>query len=953
MPAFLRVVHGDAPLGRFELFEERPNVIGRGDGCDVRIDSTALSRQHCKVEFREDGWHLVDLDSTNGTRMDGLRVTDTLIEFGEHIQVGRLHFEFAPGTLSRIPKVTARPPFPLAGRHFSRFEVLRKVHVGRSGVVYHARDAQKDREIALKLLSSVITADQDALRRFERGIHSIAPVHHPAVLRLYAVGQHEDQWWLAMEWVDGQSVRERLLSQRKLSVDMAVSIARDVAAALDAAASAHIVHRNVKPSSILLTSAGTAKLGNFILTRGTQLEQVEQITQAGEVVGDVLYSAPECLQGVRDIDGRADIYSLGVCLYHMLVGQAPHDDVNTVRAMARIINETPVPLHHLVPEVPDAVERIVLKCLCKERSDRYQSARELLDALAVMSLTSVPAESSAPRSRRDHSTEIQPGANENDVAPPADKLATTIAEVPAGVAAPGTDRQPDRTPSESKPVDAPAVVTAPEPNTGASEPKRLPIGGQAAPTADAIDLGLHQPTQERFWHNVLEPASPAGPKKPPVIKITAAIVAVLVTIVVVAQIGPMKLLRQMQSLVTFRKSTVAAKPAETKPAATGGAAPQASTKSSMPVARKPPGKNAPTKFLLKPTSGDANRIVVEPGSPFRNIDDALEAAEDGTVIEVALDGPIKSEIRIAHKSVTLLAAPRAHPSFANTVRIEAGGTVRFEGFHFELLDADKPAILVESMPEKLELVGCSFRDTHDGVMIALNRPAEPPAAAPQLDIDRCFAAGYIVLGVQDWLPDVRIANSCLVADLAVLDWQLSPDGTKPSAKVGLLLRQNTLIGRSILSIRLADQKEVIAEFPQTTVRLMANAISFPTQNPGVFFRWEAWQKPAIPLDRIAWEGERNAFFGDGEWSLAETLALDDASAKPMVFLDTPESWRTKWAKKMTKPPAGEFKFAMELKAVADAKPSDFAVEPTGDDTNKDQAEPIGADVSGLRAPPNR
>jgi serine/threonine-protein kinase len=923
MPAFLRLVQGDAPSGRYEIPDDRPCVLGRAEGCDARIDHTALSRQHCRFELRNDGWHVVDLGSTNGTRVGGFRVSDTVIAYGEHLQIGRLKFEFQPGTVRDADRLAATTPpvDPLAGRHFGRFHLLRRLHVGRSGIVFRAHDTQRDRVVALKLLSAQMTKDEDSLRRFERGIHTASPVHHPAIVQLYSIGQTEEQWWLAMEWVDGPSVRDLLAEQGTLSPDQTVQIARDMAGALEAAHQEGVVHRNIKPSSMLVSAQGTAKLGDFLLARAVALDAKDQITQAGEVVGDVLYTAPECLQDASDVDCRADLYSLGVCMYHMLTGRPPHDDENVLRAMSRILNEPPQAPRQLNPAIPQALEAIVLKCLVKDRAQRYQTARELADALAAMTL---PA--TAPASDEEPTVEYEP---------------------------------------QARPAAAAAVDAAHDPllETTVRDDLVRPAVPPTSPHPEPLDIQIDvKPDADRFWSGILAPASPqdAATTRRLVLKITGAVVVLLVLLGVLAHFGPRKIMQTLAAMVTFRQEAKGDKPAESKDAGDDADATSPDTKKSPAVAATTPSKPAgktrkPAQPILQPTPAARGKtLIVEPGSPFRDLNDALSVAREEQIIEVGLDSPIKSEIKLPPKSLTLVAAKAVQPVFANTVHINGGGTVRLERFHFDLKNPEKPALQVDAMPERLELVSCTFRDAHDGVLIAINRPAEAPAKPPLLVIEQSFLAGYILIGVQDWLPDLRLSNNCLVADLAALDWQLTPEGARADAKAGILMRHNTVQARSVFSVRLADQKAAIEEWATTTVRLDDNIFAFPPQYPASLFRWESWREAAVPRDRLLWEGGRNTFFGEGKWTMAESLALSDPSARPQPLFDSPAAWKEQWAKKLADLVEEPIAFAHEgePKKIGDVRPADFAIRADAADEKKKDAEPPpGADIAQLPTPP--
>jgi len=188
MPAFLRILRGPVVGTRYPLHADRPTIIGRDEGCDVRIDHPSLSRLQCAIEHVEQRWRLSDSKSTNGTRVNGFRIAETVIAPGERIEIGDIHCDLviedtAPGSV-RVPELR----FPLAGRYFGRFELLREVHSGSRGTVYRAREPDRARDVALTILSADWAVDEDAVRRFDRGVRIAAKVAHSGIVQLYSTG---------------------------------------------------------------------------------------------------------------------------------------------------------------------------------------------------------------------------------------------------------------------------------------------------------------------------------------------------------------------------------------------------------------------------------------------------------------------------------------------------------------------------------------------------------------------------------------------------------------------------------------------------------------------------------------------------------------------------------------------------------------------------------------------
>ncbi|GEM_PF-3885306 len=956
MSTHLRLVSGDAPADRFELHTDKPTLLGRGEGCDIRIEHSSLSRIHCSFELERDGWHVVDCKSTNGTRVGGFKVSDTVLAHGEELQIGAMRFRFVAAASPGASTIAAIPPpeFPLAGRHLGKFELLDIVHAGPSGAVFHAREEGKGREVALKVLAATQVKNEQMMQRFERGIHAAAEIRHPGIIKLFSTGKTDHRHFLAMEWVDGMSVRDLLSKRKRLSAAEAVPIIRSVAEALEQAAAHGIVHRNIKPSSVIVAKAGGAKLGDFMLAKSFAGDEEEQVSHSGEIVGDAEYLAPECLLADSGLDCRADIYSLGVCLYEMLVGQPPFRSANPSGVATRVLNEPPLPPRELNPAVSEAVERIVLRCLAKAPSQRFQTPQQLADALAELG---------------DH--DLAPVAESAE--PPA-----TSAASPAPDASPAEERRDEETDSQRPAADVGGTsdleAVDDEPATGPTTPSRSPTdadeldrdfptsGGPQEPPSTPPTLG----GTTQFWKKVVVvPRQATEPAKRP---IATLVVSMLVVVAVGAAVlfGPRLDFGQLKALLTRTAGDAddeTAAVATSKPSkASSGTGPAGSAAKST---RKPGGarssagssasraaaRTKPQSKQLKEALADPDRLVVEPGSPLRNIQDALDAAKDGQVIEVASNESFRSEIKMPAKSITLVAGPDFHPVIANTLRIAGGGAIRIEGFHFEPYGFGKPAIELEKAPDQLELAGCTMR-SQEGVLIGVH-PIAMADEKPQITLERMFIVGNVVFGLVDLPPDLRLENCCVVADQAMVEWQITA-AAKDDAKFGMFLRKNTVAARNTINVLVEDESRAIGQLPLTTIRMDDNIITFPSQYPGVFFRWDAWKLPDVPVDRFEFSGGVNAFCGRAAWVMAATHAQSDLAAAARPFLKTPEEWQERWATKVSDALKvnSEFAYSGEPKDAAEIMPGDFELKEDSPqrEMGADKT-PLGADVASLPNPP--
>ena len=297
----------------------------------------------------------------------------------------------APGFLDRpalemAAEVLAEDqPGALTGRRIGPYEVRSLLGSGGMGDVYLAHDTRLGRDVALKLLPAAFTRDADRLRRFEREARAASALSHPNIIAVFDIGEADGERYIANEYVDGPTLRERM-SAGPLALGEALDVGAQIAAALAAAHEAGIVHRDVKPENVMLRRDGYVKVLDFGLAKlierpGGHAAGVASIpgavhTAPGIVMGTVRYMSPEQLRG-DDVDGRADVFGLGVMLYEMVAGRSPFEGASEAEVSAEILRSEPPPLGRVADGVPAEVERIAAKALAKNREDRYQTAEGL------------------------------------------------------------------------------------------------------------------------------------------------------------------------------------------------------------------------------------------------------------------------------------------------------------------------------------------------------------------------------------------------------------------------------------------------------------------------------------------------------------------------------------------------------------------------------------------------
>jgi len=299
------------------------------------------------------------------------------------------------------------PLDPFIGRTIGGCRIVERIGRGAMAVVYKAEQLSLNRIVALKLLDERATGDSEAIPRFYREARSAARLIHANVVQIYDVGVDQGIPYIAMEYVDGETLYDRLAREGRIPAAEALEIVRQAALALVRAEEFGIVHRDIKPANIMVSRRGEAKLADFGLAKSAGDRTVTQT--GGGALGTPYYMSPEQAEGAR-LDARSDIYSLGATFYHLVTGRPPYQGPSTAAIIVAHASEPLVPACEVEKSVPRAVSDLIDRMMAKRPQDRYPSARALLAAIASVKRALAEGLGDRPKPR----TDIQPAVGSID-----------------------------------------------------------------------------------------------------------------------------------------------------------------------------------------------------------------------------------------------------------------------------------------------------------------------------------------------------------------------------------------------------------------------------------------------------------------------------------------------------------------------------------------------------------
>ncbi|UCE18119.1 MAG: serine/threonine protein kinase [Gemmatimonadota bacterium] len=271
-------------------------------------------------------------------------------------------------------------PEELIGQTVGNYQIIEEIGRGGMGVVYKALQTSLNRIVAMKVLPKQYTRDQEFLGRFRREARAAAGLNHANIIQIYEIGQQSGIHYFIMEYIEGKNLKHLIEEKGALPIQQVLDIAWDTCKALDFAHKHGVIHRDIKPHNIMISKLKVTKVFDFGIARAADSGG---LTTTGTSIGTPQYMSPEQARGEKETDGRADLYSLGIVLYEMLVGKVPFEGSTAVGTMYRHVNEIPMAPSQKNPSIPEELDRIVLKALQKEKEKRYQTGEEMIEDLRL------------------------------------------------------------------------------------------------------------------------------------------------------------------------------------------------------------------------------------------------------------------------------------------------------------------------------------------------------------------------------------------------------------------------------------------------------------------------------------------------------------------------------------------------------------------------------------------
>lgn len=394
----LRVTDGPTTGKEWRFHDHQTFVAGRSRQAHLRLSpNREFSRFHCRLEIKPPQAVIVDLGSTNGTRVNGRRVESTVLQHGDEVSVGDVRFEIHLENIDPPNTVVLQPTFvPLSGHSeydafqdlpaISEYQIERKLGQGAMGCVYFGRRVATNTPVALKFLVPAVAADRKSLDRFRREASIGLRLQHKRIVRCLDFGFSNNHMpYIVMEYIPELNRREvfaGLPESERIRISVATIVR--VLEGLRYAHKAEIVHRDLKPSNLLMFRSGQklrVKIGDFGLAKNYIDAGFSNFSISKEFCGTLSYMAPEQVIDCRYAKPSCDIYAAGVCLYHLMSGRLPFEAEAISYLIAKVLNDSPVPIQQYLPAIDQQLAKTIHKAIEKDPDNRFSTADSMLEAL--------------------------------------------------------------------------------------------------------------------------------------------------------------------------------------------------------------------------------------------------------------------------------------------------------------------------------------------------------------------------------------------------------------------------------------------------------------------------------------------------------------------------------------------------------------------------------------------
>ena len=388
----INVISGPS-AGRFhEIGSGETVTIGRGDQCQWQIADPSVSRVHFQLGCDGETVTVSDQGSSSGTFVDGKQVQNAIVPIGSVVQAGDTRFRFedldspSEATISPTSKeaLDAKPLHELTGETLGTYQLTEVLGKANSGMVFKAEN-DKGKVVALKVLTPQYTANDEQRMRFVRAMKTMLPIKSERIINLINAGKTGPYCWFAMDYVKGENLAQliqRIGIEGMLDWKKVWRVAVDVGRALQTGYEHKVVHRNVTPNNIMRREDDQAcLLGDFMLAKALEGTLAKQVTQPGQILGELPYLAPERTRGDAEVDTRSDMYGLGATCYALLTGRPPVDGEGLTEIIQNVRNQTPASPKTFQLAVNDLFADTVMTMIAKDPADRPQTPSDLISDL--------------------------------------------------------------------------------------------------------------------------------------------------------------------------------------------------------------------------------------------------------------------------------------------------------------------------------------------------------------------------------------------------------------------------------------------------------------------------------------------------------------------------------------------------------------------------------------------